>query len=467
MSTNSRNMISIGENNCKEVGSTSLHSTLLNLGMANTAAGYSLNAEDDYKAMVCLFLGGGNDSFNMLAPIDSNEYKDYATVRGDLAISKGQFLPLKPNQGDGRNFGLHPSMPELKSLFDNGKLSFVSNVGTLVEPTNLQSYENGTARLPSGLYSHSDQIMQWQTSIPDKQTPFGWGGRAADLLHSMNSNDNISMNISLSGSNVFQAGNQTVEYSVGPLGNGSIGVTGFGGEGTFNQLRTAAIESMIDLHYENLFQQAFIDINRNAISAHEQFSSSLAEADPLSTTFSPNLISQSFEMVARTISARKSLGMRRQTFFIMFGGWDHHDEVLNNQIAMLSIVSKALSEFSEAIDSLGLGENVLTFTSSDFGRTLTSNGKGSDHAWGGNQIVMGGPIQGGQIHGEYPSLYAGNQLDTGRGRLIPTISCDEYFAEMALWFGVDPSELDTVFPNIGRFYSPNSGRGPVGFLDLA
>lgn len=466
MSKTTPTTASIGEGNCSEVGSASLHSTLLNLGMTNTAAGAALQAQDDYKALVCLFLGGGNDSFNMLAPLENGEYADYAAIRSDLAISKGEFLALNPVGAGGRSFGLHPSMPEVKTLFDGGKLSFVSNVGTLVEPTTLNSYENGTAKLPSGLYSHSDQIMQWQTSVPDRQTPYGWGGRTADLLHSLNSNDNISMNISLSGSNVFQAGKQTVEYAIGPQGNGSIGITGFGKGGTFNQLRTAAIESMIDLHYENLFQQAFVDINRNAIAAHEQFSSALGSAAPLAVSFSPNFVSRSFEMIARTISARKALGMRRQTFFIMFGGWDHHDEVLNNQIAMLSIVSKALSEFSSAIDSLGLGENVVTFTSSDFGRTLTSNGRGSDHAWGGNQIVMGGPIRGGQVHGDYPSLRAGNDLDTGRGRLIPSISCDEYFAELALWFGVDPSELDTVFPNIKRFYSPSAGQAPVGFLNL-
>ena len=183
----------------------------------------------------------------------------------------------------------------------------------------------------------------------------------------------------------------------------------------------------------------------------------------LTTTFSQNPISQSFQMVARTIAARATLGVRRQTFFILFGGWDHHDEVLNAQAAMLPVVSKGLSEFHAALTELGVLNDVLTFTASDFARTLTSNGQGSDHAWGGNHIVMGGPVAGGDIYGQYPQLYADNDLDTGRGRLIPTTSCDEYFAELALWFGVSPSDLPTVLPNIGRFYTPGSGP-PIGFL---
>ncbi|MCP4420655.1 MAG: DUF1501 domain-containing protein, partial [Chloroflexi bacterium] len=175
-------------------------------------------------------------------------------------------------------------------------------------------------------------------------------------------------------------------------------------------------------------------------------------------------LSNSLAMVAKTIAARETLGYRRQTFFVMLGGWDHHDEVLNNQVAMLSLVSKAMKEFRDAMVELGVHNEVTAFTASDFGRTLTSNGQGSDHAWGGNQMVMGGSVLGKRIYGDYPALYEDNPLDTGRGRLIPTTSCDEYFAELALWFGVDPSDLSTVFPNIGRFYNTTSEELPLGFL---
>ena len=169
-------------------------------------------------------------------------------------------------------------------------------------------------------------------------------------------------------------------------------------------------------------------------------------------------------MVAKTIAARKTLGFKRQTFFILFGGWDHHDEVIKTQQAMLTVVSKAMKEFSNAMTELDINDKVTTFTASDFGRTLTSNGRGSDHAWGGNHMVMGGAVQGGRIYGDYPALYIDNPLDTGRGALIPTISCDEYFAELAKWFGVSNADLDAVFPNIGRFYDTSSTSLPVGFM---
>ncbi|MEM8998339.1 MAG: DUF1501 domain-containing protein, partial [Acidobacteriota bacterium] len=258
-------------------------------------------------------------------------------------------------------------------------------------------------------------------------------------------------------------GSQVVSYAVQPTGNGSIGPTGYGGPAPLDQLRTAAIDSLLDHQYQNLFMDTFAKSKRSAIDGHLLFSNAIGAAPPLATTFSQNSVSESFEMVARTIAARQTLGVRRQTFFILFGGWDHHDEVLDAQAAMLPIVSKALGEFHGALTELGVLNDVVTFTASDFARTLTSNGQGSDHAWGGNHMVMGGPVVGGDIYGSYPQLFADNDLDTGRGRLIPTTSCDEYFAELALWLGVSPSDLTTVLPNIRRFYIPGTGS-PVGFL---
>ena len=455
----------LGEASCASVGSASLFSTLLNLKMANAAAAFDGN--DDYKALVCLFLAGGNDSFNMLVPSGNAEYAEYQQTRSDLALPQGSLLALNGSDAQGRTFGVHPSMPEVQQLFNSNKLAFVSNVGTLVEPTTKASYESGAARLPLGLYSHIDQIAHWQTSVPDSRTSVGWGGRTADLLKSLNDNQNISMNISLSGTNTFQAGTTVVDYAIESSGTGSIGYTGFDEpDGAMHMLKKAAIESMLDLQYQNLFEQTFVNTTRTSIDNHAQFSGAIAGVQPFTTQFSANGISQAFQMVAKTIAARQVLGFKRQTFFIMFGGWDHHDEVLNNQLAMLSVVSKALSEFNAVLEELQIAEKVTTFTASDFGRTLTSNGQGSDHAWGGNHMVMGGAVNGGQIYGEYPPLYLGNPLDVGEGRgnLIPTISCDEYFAELAMWFGVTRAELATVFPNIGRFYDTANPTPPVGFL---
>ena len=468
----------LGEASCAAVGSSSLFSTLLNLRMANTAAAEnlpktpSLSAENlagvnDYKALVCIFLAGGNDSFNMLVPTSNSDYSEYATIRADLALPKGDLISLNQLGGDGRDFGVHPAMPEVAELFNDGELAFVANVGTLVEPVTKAGIENQTARLPLGLYSHSDQIMHWQTSVPDRRTGFGWGGRTADLLNSLNKDANqaISMNISLAGTNIFQTGNTITEYSAVPWGNGAIQIYGHDDDWSpTHVLRNAAIESMLDLEYQNLFEKTFADTTKGAIEGSTLFANAIQGITPFATEFADNEISSQLSMVAKTIAANQSLGYRRQTFFVLLGGWDHHDEVLNNQMEMLSLVSKGMKEFHSAMSEIGMNNNVTTFTASDFGRTLTSNGQGSDHAWGGNHMVMGGAVNGQQIYGEYPQLYEDNPLDTGRGRLIPTTSCDEYFGELALWFGVAPSELETVFPNIGRFHNTSSSSMPIGFL---
>ncbi len=427
---------------------------------------HNLAAQDDYKAMVCIFLAGGNDSFNMLVPRGNAEYNEYSTIRADLALSQGSLIPLNQLGGDGREFGVHPSMPEVAQLFNDGELSFIANVGTLVEPVTKATLEDETARLPLGLYSHSDQIMHWQTSVPDRRTGFGWGGRTADLLNSLNDNPKISMNISLAGTNLFQTGTTLTEYSVVPWGDGAIQIHGHDDDwNPMHVLRNAAIESMLDLEYQNLFDQTFASTTKSAMEGAALFSDAIKQITPFTTEFTAeNYLAEQLEMVAKTIAANSTLGYRRQTFFVMLGGWDHHDEVLDNQMAMLSLVSQAMSQFNSALKEMGMENNVTTFTASDFGRTLTSNGQGSDHAWGGNHMVMGGAVRGQRIFGEYPQLYEDNPLDTGRGRLIPTTSCDEYFGELALWFGVDPSELETVFPNIGRFYSPSSNGMPIGFL---
>ena len=465
----------LGTASCAAVGSASLFSTLMNLRMANTAAAQGLSAStlsadglaggNDYKALVCIFLAGGNDSFNMLVPRSNTEYNEYATIRADLALPQGDLIPINALDTDGREYGIHPSMPEIAQMFEAGNLAFVANVGTLVEPTTLAGIESGLAKLPLGLYSHSDQIAHWQTSVPDKRTGFGWGGRTADLLQSLNDNDTISMNISLAGTNLFQTGTTLTEYSIVPWGNGAIQIHGHDDIWwSRHVLQNAAIESMLDLAYQNLFDQTFANATRSAIDGSELFASAIENLPPFATQFSDNYFSESLAMVAKTIAARNILGFRRQTFFVLLGGWDHHDEVLNNQLAMLSLVSQGMKEFNDAMVELGVQQQVTTFTASDFGRTLTSNGQGSDHAWGGNHMVMGGSVRGQRIYGDFPALYEDNPLDTGRGRLIPTTSCDEYFAELALWFGVAPGDLEAVFPNIGRFYDTSSEESPLNMM---
>lgn len=447
----------LGQASCAAVGTTAMFSTFLDMKM------FSALAADftDYKALVCLFFSGGIDSFNLLVPRGQAEYDEYATVRADLALPQAVLLPIDPVTSDGRAYGLHPGVPELQAMFDQGRLALVANVGTLVRPTTLQMVRSGVG-LPLGLFSHSDQQTHWQTSIPDQRAIIGWGGRMADLLQSANCNPNISMNISLSGSNVFQTGANSTFYTI--TENGSVGLRDYGETWPQARVRTEAVDGLLGLQYRHLFEREFARRMRGAIDADVVFSAAIDALPPLATVFSDTGLSRRMRMIALTIAAREALCMRRQTFFVDVGGWDHHDEVILNQAAMLPVVSRALAEFYAALDELGVADQVTTFTASDFGRTLSSNGRGSDHAWGGNHLVVGGAVSGGEIYGNFPALHLGNALDTGRGRLIPTTSVDEYFAEMALWFGVPAADLSLVLPNIGRFYTPGSSTAPLGFL---
>ena len=449
----------LGQASCAAVGTTALFNTVLNMGMFNSLAA---PGAPGYKGLVCLFLGGGIDSFNMLVPRGPAEYAEYAAARADLALAVDTLLPIVPATSDGREYGLHAGLPELQALFEQGNLALVANVGTLVEPTTLQQFQNRSVALPLGLFSHSDQAMHWQTSVPDQRTAVGWGGRMADVLQAGNCNQNISMNISLSGSNVFQSGNLTAHYTIGP--EGSQGLRDYGETTPDALVRTEAIDGLLGLTYHNVFEKTFAARMRSAIDAHVEFSAAIEGLAPLQTVFSNTGLSQRFRMIAQTIAAREALGMSRQTFFVMAGGWDHHDEVIVNQEAMLPVISQALGEFYSALEEIGVADDVVTFTASDFGRTLSSNGRGSDHAWGGNHLVLGGSVAGGEIYGQFPPLYLGNPLDVNRGRMIPTTSVDEYFAEMALWFGVPSTDLELVLPNIARFYSPGSATPPIGFL---
>lgn len=446
---------------CGAMSATPFLSTLAHLGSATSAAGQSLPPGDDYRALVCILLAGGNDSFNMIVPHEPDEYDDYAAARSDLALDRDALLTVSP-PSLGRDFGFHPGMAGARDLFEAGRLAVVHNVGTLVEPVTLAGIDAGSARLPLGLYSHADQIRQWQTSVPDDREALGWGGRMADLLGGLDGSAEIAMGISLSGTNDFQAGATTREFAI--TSEGSTGIAGFGDADPILVLRETAIRSMVDAQYANLLERTFAQRMADGIRNDAVFSAALAGAPALDGFFGPGPLSRNLRMIARTIAVRQALGLRRQTFFVLVGGWDHHDEVLASQAPMLADVSTALVELDAALGFLGVRDAVTTFTISDFGRTLSSNGRGSDHGWGGNQLVMGGAVRGGDSYGTPPPLFPENPLDTGRGRLIPTLSTDAYFAELALWFGVAAGDLDAVLPNIGRFGTFGPSNPPVGFL---
>lgn len=450
----------LGEASCAGIGTASVLSSILNLRLLGEVAAAEPPTNDEYRALVCVFLAGGNDSFNMLAPVDGTGYAQYAATRQGVALAQNRFLPVGGALPDGRSLGLQDSMPAVKALFDAGKVAFVSNVGTLVEPTTLAGFQSGVAKLPSGLFSHSDQQMHWHSSLPDNRAPgSGWAGRLADLLDELNGTGPVSMNVSLGGVNLFQSGNSVVPFAVGT--SGAVELTGWN---TPSYLpRRQAAESILAADYQNAFERAFARMKRDAVSANAAFKTALAGAPAVATSFTAsNPLSSQLKMVAKTIAARTQLSKKRQTFFVYYGGWDMHSSIDANHPGMLSTVSVAVNEFHSAMGELGLQNQVTLFTASDFARTLVSNGNGTDHAWGGNQFVVGGAVNGGHF-GTYPDLALGSALDTGRGRLIPTTSVDQYFAELALWMGVSQSNLSLVLPNLTRFYTPGA-TPPLGFL---
>ncbi len=460
----------IGEAGCAAIGTTTLFNTLANLFMTNTIAAERHQFSSDYKALVCFFLSGGNDSYNMLVPRSTDAYNEYATTRFDLALSQSSLLPINPITAGNADYGIHPSLTDIQTLFENENLAFVANVGTMIEPIeDSTDYYSGLKDLPLGLYSHADQQQQWQTSVPQSREAVGWGGKVADIMQSMNSYQGISMNISLAGKNVFQSGNTVLEYAIKNSGNGAEGITPiqyYDNQGFLNLIRNAAITDFMSQTYSNVFQQTFASQTSNAIEAQQIFSAAIANVPAFATQFSNHYMSRNMEMIAKVIAARTQLGMSRQTFFVDLGGWDMHNEVLNSQDFLFGVVNDAISEFYTVLEELGVENDVTTFSVSEFGRTLTSNGQGSDHAWGGHQFVVGGAVNGKEIYGEYPALYLDNNpLNvSNRGVLIPRTSTDEYFAELALWFGLDSSDLQVVFPNITEFYSPGSPNYPIGFL---
>ncbi len=447
------------------MGVASPFTSLFKLNALKAASLDNSGRDGTYKALVCLYLGGGNDSFNMLIPRGDAEYNEYAITRSNLAIPKNDIVPIDVLNGNGKTFGLHPSLPDSASLFNNQHMAFINNVGTLVQPTTKQEFLNNSVPLPLGLFSHADQIQQWQTAVPNERMAIGWGGRIADLLHDVNSSESIPMNISLSGTNIFQYGNSTVEFSVDPYG-GSNRIYGYNDGWGVNEGRKQGIDLLLNRQYNDIYRKTYIDVLKKAHEGSLLFQEAIESAPELNTVFETDDVSQSFNMIAKVISARETLGAERQIFFIDFGGWDHHDELLNNQETMLEYVNNGLKSFAEALNELDVFDQVTTFSMSDFSRTLTSNGNGTDHAWGGNAMVMGGAVNGKRFYGEYPSLELNNPVEVGDGVMLPTTASDLYFAELALWFGITPSELETVFPNISNFYDVNSGMPPLGFLNM-
>jgi len=411
---------------------------------------------NDYRALVCVFLFGGNDSFNMLVPRSNAEYNVYAQSRQNLAIDQQDLLAINPLTSDGVQYGLHPSMSSLQSLFEQGSAAFITNVGPLVEPTSKDQYFNRSVALPPQLFSHNDQQDQWLSLKGSATSKTGWAGRMADLIRINVANQQMATNASLFGSNLFQSADETIAYVMGPTG--PLQFEGFSQDPAsilFEQRN--AFTRVVDAEYPSIYERGFAEIQRRAIDAADTVTAAIESAPTLETVFPMSQLATQLSTVARLIAVRDRLQMQRQIFFVAAGGFDSHDNQNQDQPGLLADISESIAAFYRATDELGVADSVTTFTQSDFGRTLTSNGDGTDHAWGGNQLVLGDGVRGRDIYGTYPLLQIGGNDDVGGGRMIPTTSADQLAATLAKWFGIPDIDLDIVAPNIDKFAQRDLG----------
>jgi uncharacterized protein (DUF1501 family) len=414
-------------------------------------------AGEDYRALVCIFLFGGNDGNNTVIPTTASEYQQYATGRSPvLTLASGSLLPINVANTPGRTFGLHPSMAGFQGLFNAGKAAIVANVGPLRAPTTRAQLQARSVPLPPDLYSHSDQQAQWQSSISDGAPRSGWGGRLGDLMKSANGSNASSTLISVTGNNLFQVGTTISSFKVSP-GN-TVGFDFYKGAAATDPT-SRGVNELLAVPSTNLFEGAWKEVIQRAIANQQILAAALAAAPPFATAFPNNGLGSQMQQIARLISVRQALGLKRQVFFASIGGFDTHgDEQLGRQAELLGEVSAAMTALHNATVELNCSELVTSFTASDFNRTFPSNGKGSDHAWGNHHLVAGGAVQGGRMYGTFPTLVRGGPDDTGsQGLWIPTTSVDQYAATLARWFGAGTTEIATVFPNLLRFPSANLG----------
>jgi len=413
-----------------------------------------------YKALVCIFMYGGNDSNNTLVPFDtkangSNGYTAYSNIRGPLALPASSLLPLEA--GVAGNYGVHPSLPDIQTLFNQKKVAFVANIGTLVKQLTPAQYQAGTVAMPVNLFSHPDQQLEWQNAQQSSAVNIGWAGRIADLMApSYNPSAQIPLIASVYGDTVFCNGATSTPVSVDP-GN----VEGAQcSEGTACAGRTATAQQMITFKSGLSLVQADNGITTNSYKYANILANAVQSVAPLTTVFpANNSLGAQLQQIAQIMQVHQALGVTRQIFFAGLGNFDTHAAQLVTQASLLSLLSPAMGAFYQATEELDLHDQVTTFTMSDFNRAMQPNSNyGSDHAWGGHHMVMGGAVQGGEIYGTYPTLVLGGPSDSDvNGRWIPTDSTSQYAATLAAWFGVPTANLNTIFPSLANFATTNLG----------
>lgn len=408
---------------------------------------------NDYRALVCIFLYGGADAFNMIVPRDASGYATYKAARGNLAESAASLLPISA-LGTSSSYGVHPAMAALQQRFDKGDLAFVANIGPMVRPVTKQEFLTNQAPLPPHLFSHNDQQAQWQTAYAQGPGNTGWCGRLADRLGALNGATALSPNISLDGAVTALLGATVSPYAMSPEGPERIEALEAGTSelarairSTFKGRKHVLEREVARVTEESDTIEALI---RGQLTAAPDFTDLFGTGDELA---------EQLHMVARMIGIRSALGMRRQIFFVAQGGYDTHANQGARLPGLLSSLSRGMDAFQAAMERLGTSQQVTTFTSSEFGRTLSSNGLGSDHGWGSHAMVMGGAVQGQRIHGNMPNLTLDGPDDLGEGRILPSQSVDQYAATLARWFGLPAQDMAAVFPNLANF-----SKADLGFM---
>ncbi len=452
------------------LGAATIATGLNRFGMINALA--MQNAPTDYKALVCIFLSGGNDNNNTIVPLDTTGYNNYSAARlaSGLAIPQANLLPITVPSMSNAQFGLHPNLTELRTLYNQQKLAVVANAGPLVHPMTRAQYLANSVPKPYQLFSHSDQVTQWQTSISNTRSQTGWGGRLSDRTQSFNGSNTFPMVTAVTGSNIFNFGITTRPLTIAPAPTGLHQVLVLSGFGTAADevARRNSMNLLRTVDLQNTLVQTASGQTQQALDISAAFST-----DPtLTTTFPTSSIGNQLKQIAKVIKLNQTapaLGLERQIFFCSMGGFDTHQNQPNDQVNLFTQLSAAMKAFYDETVVLGIESRVTSFTLSDFGRTLEPSGTGtavgSDHGWGSHMFIMGGAVSGGDFYGVagpngtvFPTLLMGGVNDSGtRGRWIPTTSVEQYGATLASWYGLAPADLPLVFPLVGNFATNNLG----------
>jgi uncharacterized protein (DUF1501 family) len=447
------------------------------MGLNSMAAMAQSNTSPDYKALVCVFLQGGNDGHGTVIATDPDSYSAFTQARSGapgLAYPLTDLLPITlQTPQSGRTFALNPYLTGVQNLFNAGRAAIVANTGTLIVPATKTQVNANSVPLPDSLFSHFDQTAAWQSVASNLGSGehVGWGGAVADLIESMNMNSNSMFTcISTSGIALFLSGQSSFQLNCTPAG--PIPISGLAQPLFGNSAGTSALNSILSAEEANLFAKEYEVVIQRSIQAQATLASSMLPAgasgvpnptqflDPTTQKLMDNPLAASLQTVARIIGGRAGLGVTRQIFYVQLGSFDTHNNQAQLHATLLTQLGEAFEYFDGLMTSMGLGNQVTTFTASDFGRTLTSNSNGTDHGWGSHHFVVGGAVQGQNMYGQYPVIGVNQANDLGAGRLIPTTSVDQYAGTLAKWFGLSDGQIRTVLPNFGNF-----GSSPyLGFM---